>query len=73
MDIAVLAERLERARRAVAEGDADVMNQRKFIGRLKSDGKDTSQAQLVLDALLKRQTERQANLGHAIRQFPPER
>jgi hypothetical protein len=71
MDTAELTERLEKARRAVAEGDTNIQDQRAHIARLKRDGRTTSAAQLVLDALLKRQNERHQNLAHVMRQFPP--
>ncbi len=71
MELAKLAERLERARRAVAEGDASIQHQRDLIARLKEAGGDTGEARLVLDALLKRQAERQQNLAMVIKQFPP--
>ena len=71
METAELAERLEKARRAVAQGDANIQDQRELIARLKRDRKDTGAAELVLKALLKRQVERHANLAHIMRQFPP--
>ena len=67
-----LVERLAKARQAVADGDRDIQHQRDLIARLKSNGQDTSKARVVLDALLKRQVERHANLGYIMRQFPPE-
>ena len=70
MEIATLADRLERARRSVAEGDANIQHQRDLIARLKEAGEDTGEARLELDALLKRQAERQQNLAMVIRQFP---
>jgi hypothetical protein len=68
----IAAERLEKARRAVAEGYTNIHHQRELIARLKGNGRDTSEAQVVLYALLKRQAERQAILAHVMRQFPPE-
>jgi hypothetical protein len=72
MDRAELTERLAKAREAVPEGDASIQHQRELIARLKASGQDTSEARVVLDALLKRQLERHANLGHIMRQFPPD-
>ena len=71
MDRAELAERLAKARQAVAQGDEEIHNQRDLIARLTREGKDTSGARTVLDALIKRQAERHANLGSIMRQFPP--
>jgi hypothetical protein len=71
MELAKLADQVERARRAVAEGDASIQNQRDLIARLKMTGVDTGEARLVLDALVKRQAERQQNLAMIVRQFPP--
>ena len=70
MEITELADRLERARRSVAEGQANIQHQRDLIARLKEAGADTGEACLELEALLKRQAQRQENLAMVIRQFP---
>ena len=73
MEIAELSDRLDRARRAVAEGDTNIRHQHDLIAHLKRAGADTSQARVVLDALLKRQAQRHHNLAVILRQIPPER
>jgi hypothetical protein len=73
MESAELAERLEKAQRAVVEGEAQIQRQRSLIARLENAGEDTSEARALLKTLLGRQTERQKNLALAIRQSPPER
>ena len=70
MDSAELADRLERARRSVAEGETHVQRQRDVVARLEKDGEDTAGA--LLEMLLKRQLERQKNLAMILRQFPPD-
>ena len=72
MERAERAEQLAKARAAVAEGDASLEHQRELIARLKREGRDITEAQVVLDALIKRQAQRHAMLGHIIRQFPPD-
>jgi hypothetical protein len=69
MESAELAERLERAQRAVVEGEAHIQRQRSLIARLENAGEDTCAARALLKTLLKRQTERQKNLALAVRQF----
>ena len=72
MESAELAERLEKTRRAVVEGEAHVQRQRSLIARLEEAGEDASEEHALLKTLLKRQAERQKNLALAIRQFAPE-
>jgi hypothetical protein len=71
MEIAELTERLERARRAYAEGETHTQRQRDSIARLEQAGEDASEARALLKTLLERQAERQKNLADIIRQFPP--
>jgi hypothetical protein len=70
MDSVGLADRLGRARRAVAEGETQIQHQRDLIVRLEEAGEDASDARALLTTMLKRQAERQNNLALVIRQFP---
>ena len=70
MDGTELTERLERARRAVAEGETQIEHQRALIVRLRRTGEDISEAHALLDTLVKRQDERLQNLGFVLREFP---
>jgi hypothetical protein len=70
MDSTERTERLERARRAVAEGEAQIERQRALIAHLEKTREDASAAHALLDTLVKRQAERLENLGHVIREFP---
>jgi hypothetical protein len=70
MKSAELADRLERARRSVAEGETHIQLQRDLLFRLDAAGDDTSKARVLLEILLKRQAERLRNLAHAMRQSP---
>jgi len=70
MESAELANRLESARKAVAEGEVQIQRQRDLIARLKEAGEDTDKARAVLKTLAKRQAERLENLGYIMRQFP---
>ena len=72
MESVELSKQLERAQKAVADGEIDVRCQRNFIFRLERAGKDTSEAHALLQTLTRRQVERLENLGHVIRQFPAE-
>jgi len=71
MDSAELAQRLERAQRAVAEGETHIQRQREHIARLEKGGEDPAEARALLKTMLKRQAERQSNLATVIREFPP--
>jgi hypothetical protein len=71
MEIAELADRLERARRAYAEGETHIQRQRDLIVRWEKAGEDAGAARLLLKTLLERQAERRENLASIIRQFPP--
>jgi len=64
------ADRLERARRSVADGDANIQHQRDLIARRTETGADTGEARLELEALLEREAQCQENLAMVIRQFP---
>lgn len=72
-ELAELAERLEKARRAVAGGETDMHYQRDVIARLKKAKVNTSEARAVLDTLAKRQAERVESLAYIMRHFSPER
>ena len=71
MEIAELAEQLERATRAVEEGEAQVQRQRDLISHLKKAGEDTDEAGTLLKTLLERQAKRQQHLAQVMRLFPP--
>ena len=72
MESAELAWRLEKARRAVTEGETQIRRQRDFIYRLERGAKDTTEARAVLKTLLERQTQREKNLDVMIKQLPPQ-
>jgi hypothetical protein len=59
----LLTERLDRARRAVAEGEAQIERQRVLIARLEKTEQDISEVRRLLDILAKRQAERIHNLA----------
>ena len=69
LDSTESAERLEKARRAVAEGETIMQDQRDLLARLENLGVDTSEARAVLDTLAKRQAGRLENLAYLMRQF----
>ncbi len=70
MESAELADRLERARRSVAEGETHVQRQRDLVVGLEESGDDTTEARALLEIILKRQAERLKNLAHTMRQYP---
>jgi hypothetical protein len=64
----LLTERLDRARRAVAEGEAQIERQRALIARLEKAGQDISEVRALLDTLAKRQAVH--NLAAIMREYP---
>jgi hypothetical protein len=70
MESAELVWRLEKARRAIADGETDIRAQRDVILRLKHAGEDAGAARALLKALLQRQAQRRKNLAFIIRQSP---
>jgi hypothetical protein len=66
----LLTERLDRARRAVAEGETQIERQRVLIARLEQAGQDISEVRTLLDTLAKRQAERIHNLTAVMREYP---
>jgi len=72
MERAELVRRLERARRAVTEGETQIRRQRDYVFRLERAGKNTTEAQALLRVLLERQAQRQRNLALVELQFPVE-
>jgi hypothetical protein len=73
MESAELALQLEKARRAVTEGETHIRRQRDLVFRLERAGKGTTEARALLQTLLQRQTQRQENLAFIIRQIQPDR
>ena len=70
MDGTEQTKQFEKASRAIAEGEAQIERQRDLIARLKQAGEDTSEANALLDTLVKRQAERLQSLGSIMRWFP---
>jgi hypothetical protein len=68
MESAELVWRLEKARRAIADGETDIRRQREVILRLKHAGEDAGAARALLKTLLQRQTQRRKNLAFIVRQ-----
>jgi hypothetical protein len=68
MESAGLVWRLEKARRAIADGETDIRRQRDVVLRLKHAGEDAGAARALLKTLLQRQTQRRKNLAFIIRQ-----
>jgi hypothetical protein len=66
-----MTERLDRARRAVAEGEAQIERQRALLARLEKTEQDISEVCALLDTLAKRQAERIHNLAAIMREYPP--
>jgi hypothetical protein len=67
-----VAEPLETASGAVAEGEAQIVRQRTLIARLEETAEDTGEACALLEALAKRQAGRLENLAAIIRSFLPQ-
>ena len=70
MESIELLGQLERAQKAVVDGETDIRCQRDLIFRLERAREDASAARALLETLIKRQAERLENLGYVIRQFP---
>ena len=72
MERAELVRQLEKARKAVTEGETQIRRQRDLVFRLERARTDTTEANALLRVLLERQAQRQRNRAVLELEFPVE-